>query len=91
MTKDGIAITENGNVKISLQKGDILLERGKEYICKRGTDIIPGKYTVLSCDENNKTFNLRIGGIVREYSHFSSIVLLENDKISAVSHPVILR
>lgn len=91
MTKDDKVLDANGNVKVSLNKGDILLERGKEYTCQRNGQIMPGKYTVLSTDENTKTFNIRIGGLVREYEHFSSIVLLDGDKISAVSNSVILR
>ena len=91
MTKDNKVLDANGDVKVSLNKGDILLERGKEYTCQRNGTIMPGKYTVLSTDENTKTFNIRLGGLVREYEHFSSIVLLDGDKISAVSHSVILR
>lgn len=91
ITKDNTVVTVDGNVKVTLNVGDVLLERGKEYVCEKNSDVIPGKYTLLSTDENTKTFNMRIGGIVREYQHFSSVVLTEGDKISAVSHSVILR
>ena len=90
-TKDGKVIDDHGNVKVTLNKGDFLLERGKEYVCEKDSDLLPGKYTVLSADENTKNINIRIGGVVREYKHFSSIVITEGDKISAVSHNVILR
>ena len=91
ITKDNTVVTIDGNVKVTLNVGDVLLERGKEYVCQKGSDVIPGKYTLLSTDENTKSFNMRIGGIVREYQHFSSVVLTEGDKICAVSHAVILR
>lgn len=91
MTKDDKTLTPAGDVKVSLNKGDILLERGKEYTCERNGTIMPGKYTILTTEEGTKTFNIRIGGLVREYEHFSDIVLLDGDKISAVSHSVILR
>lgn len=90
-TRNGEVVDEQGNVKISLNKGDIMLERGKEYICSKEGQLLPGKYTVLSADENNDKVNIRLGGVVREYNHFSSIVITEGDEISSVSHNIILR
>ncbi|MBQ8762362.1 MAG: hypothetical protein IJZ26_03545 [Clostridia bacterium] len=90
-TRNGEVVDEKGNVKISLNKGDIMLERGKEYICSKEGQLLPGKYTVLSADENNDKVNIRLGGVVREYNHFSSIVITEGDEISSVSHNIILR
>ncbi len=88
-TKDDKVIEENGDVKVTLKKGDIMLERGKEY--KVGKDLLAGKYTVLTGDENTQEINIRIGGLVKEYKHFSSIVLTDGDIISAVSANVVLR
>lgn len=88
-TKDDKVIEENGDVKVTLKKGDIMLERGKEY--KVGKDLLAGKYTVLTGDENTREINIRIGGLVKEYKHFSSIVLTDGDIISAVSANVVLR
>lgn len=88
-TKDDKVIEENGKVKVTLKKGDIMLERGKEY--KVGKDLLAGKYTVLTGDENTQEINIRIGGLVKEYKHFSSIVLTDGDVISAVSANVVLR
>ena len=79
-TKDDKVIEENGDVKVTLKKGDIMLERGKEY--KVGKDLLAGKYTVLTGDENTQEINIRIGGLVKEYKHFSSIVLTDGDIIS---------
>ncbi len=88
-TKDDKVIEENGKVKVTLKKGDIMLERGREY--KVGKDLLAGKYTVLTGDENTQEINIRIGGLVKEYKHFSSIVLTDGDVISAVSANVVLR
>lgn len=88
-TKSSAVLDESGEVKVSLNKGDCLLERGKEYSV--GTDILAGKYTILSADENTDAINIRIGGLVREYKHFSSVVLTDGDKISPVSANIILR
>ena len=90
-TKRGEVLDKDGKVKVSLNKGDILLERGKEYKVGEKGDLLAGKYTVLSADENLDSVNIRVGGLVREFKHFSSIVLTEGDTISAVSANVILR
>ncbi len=88
-TKDAHVVEDNDNVRVTLRKGDVMLQCGKEY--KVGKDLLAGKYTVLTADENIKEINIRIGGLVREYKHFSSIVLTEGDIISAVSANVVLR
>ena len=88
-TKDDKVIDDKGNAKLSLKKGGIGLERGKEY--KVGKDLLAGKYTVLTGDENTEVVAMRIGGIVKDYKHFSSIVLADGDVISAVSANAVLR
>ena len=88
-TKDDKVIDDKGNAKLSLKKGDIVLERGKEY--KVSKDLLAGKYTVLTGDENTEVVAMRIGGIVKDYKHFSSIVLADGDVISAVSANAVLR
>lgn len=88
-TKDDKVLDDKGKVKLSLKKGDIMLERGKNY--KVGKDLLVGKYTVLSADENVDAVSMRVGGIVKDYKHYSSIVLTEGDVISALSSNVILR
>ena len=90
-TTDKLEYGEDGQPVVTHRKGDILLERGKTYTVRLGGKIIPGKYTVLTGSENTDKFNLRIGGIVREYSHAEDIVLADGEEICAVSHAVILR
>ena len=90
-TKDEKVEDEQGNAKVTLNKGDIMLERGKEYLVGENGDLLAGKYTVLTADENRESVNIRIGGLVRDYKHFSSIVLTDGDKISPVSNNVVLR
>lgn len=75
----------------SFVEGDILLKRGEKYKVEKNTRIIPGKYIILSADESAITFNVRLGGFVREFEHNSSVVLSEGDEICPVSHNVILR
>lgn len=90
-TKDEKVEDEQGNAKVTLNKGDIMLERGKEYLVGENGDLLAGKYTVLTADENRESVNIRIGGLVRDYKHFSSVILTEGDKICAVSSNAILR
>ncbi len=88
-TKDK-EVVKDGKLNITLNEGDFLLECKKKYVVNKKS-LLPGKYTALSADKNSEAFNLRIGGIVREYKHNTEIVLSEGDEISAVSHNVILR
>lgn len=90
-TKHEEVLDESGQAKVSLKKGDKMLECGKEYLVGEKGDLLPGKYTVLTANENITSANIRIGGIVRDYKHFSSIVLTKGDKISPVSSNIILR
>lgn len=90
-TKHEEVLDESGQAKVSLKKGDHMLECGKEYIVGKEGDLLPGKYTILTANENITSANIRIGGIVRDYKHFSSIVLTKGDKISPVSSNIILR
>ncbi len=89
-SKDAQMLDESGAVMVSLKQGDFVLERGKTYTAGKG-GLLPGKYTVISGQENCKTFNLRVAGLVKEYSHGQKIVLAQGDKICAVSNNVILR
>lgn len=89
-TPSNTLFKSNGNIKATFLVGDFVLERGKEVTVSK-TGLLPGKYTVLSTDESMSSFNIRVGGFVREYKHASSIILAEGDKISAVSISVILR
>ena len=88
-TKNSNTVDEQNNAVVTLNKGDIILQQGKQYIVGKG-GLLPGKYTILSGDGNN-SFYIRVGGLVKEYKHLSSIVLAEGEKISAVSHNVVLR
>ena len=90
-TTDRVEQTADGEVAITHLKGDVILRRGKTYVVGKGGAVIPGKYTVLSHNENTETFNIRSGGIVREYKHASDIVLADGERICAVSHAVVLR
>lgn len=84
-------IADDEGLKITLRKGDFVLERGKEYPVEKHGEPMPGTYTALSAAENRPTFKLRVAGFVREYKHGDTVVLGEGDVIAAVSDNVILR
>jgi len=90
-TKSQEVVTEEGDVKASLNRGDFVLSKNKKYKIGKNEDLLPGKYTILSSDENQDKINIRISDTVREYKHNSSIVLSDGDVISAVSSGIVLR
>ena len=83
--------TENGEVKISYVKEDIILQPRKMVVVSKKGPIKPGKYTVLSAYENEQKFNVRIGNFVKECTHGQEIVLAEGDEICPTSVTIILR
>lgn len=96
--KHGQRYTKNENVEdkhsqtvITHLEGDFVLQRGKVYTAKKDSRLLPGKYSILSTEENTKKFNVRLGGFVREYLHNADIVIAEGEDICSVSHTTILR
>lgn len=79
------------NASVTLQKHDIVLQTGTVYTVGKHGKVRPGEYKVLSANENDKTFNLRVNDYVKEYHHNTTLVLAEGDTISARSGNVILR
>ena len=83
-------VEKNNEANITYNQKDIILEINKDYVVGEGK-MLPGTYTVLASNEENTKFNLRIGGVVREYTHGQKIVLSKGETITSVSHIVILR
>ena len=81
----------DGDAKISYTKGDYLLQQGVTYKVGKDRDLKPGKYIILTSDQNVEKFNIRVDSYVREYSHNQEIVLSDNSEITSVSHSIILR
>ena len=79
------------NLKVSLQKKDVVLQAGVEYVVKKRGTVRPGEYQVLATDENNKSFTVRVNDYVKEYTHNTTLILSEGDHISARSCNIILR
>ncbi len=90
-TKHDEITEKDGSVRVSFREGDIVLDRGQTYMVAKGSKLLPGSYTVLVSDDNVNEVKIRTGGLTRSYSHNSSIVLADGDKVCAVSSNVILR
>lgn len=90
-TKNEEVTDKNGNIKISFNEGDILLDRDQTYLVAKESKLLPGKYTVLIANDNMPSVKIRLSGIVRTFEHNSEIVLAEGDKICAISGTVVLR
>ena len=85
------ATDEDLDVKISYNKGDILIPANQERKVGKDADIKPGKYIILSTVEGTDSINIRLGGYVRVYAHGSEVILAEGETITATNIAVILR
>lgn len=90
-TDDITVVNKEGDLNISFDKNDCYLKQNVTYVTDTKTKLKPGKYTVLSTREGEDSFNIRIGQYVKEYKHNQSIVLGNEEEITAVSTDIILR
>lgn len=78
-------------VNATYQQKDIILNQNTPVTVSKDGEVKPGKYILLSTDENQDSFNVRIGIYVKEYKHNQEVILAEGDTICAVSSNIILR
>ena len=90
-TPEATIVNKDGTENVTYVKGDILIKQRNVKLVGKHEDIKPGKWTVLSTNENVQKFNIRIGTYVEEYHHGQEIILSEGDKISPTSTSIILR
>ncbi len=83
--------TGEETVNATYVQNDYILSQNTPTTVSKDGELKPGKYILLSTDENTSSFNIRVGIYVREYKHNQEIVLAEGDTIVAVSTSVILR
>ena len=84
-------VTQEETVNATYKQEDIILSQNTKYIVSTEGELKPGKYIILSTDENISAFNIRVGIYVREYKHNQEIVLADGDAICSFSCNVILR
>lgn len=83
--------TNEEQVNATFLQKDFVLQQNTPYEVSVNSELKPGKYIVLSTDENQSSFYLRVGIYVRQYNHNQEIILAEGDTVCAVSGSVILR
>lgn len=97
IVKDGVrysadpSVERGGAVNVSHAEGDFVLAAGKTYRAQKDGELLPGTYTLLASNDAAHTFKLRVGGLVRTFSHGDTVVLKDGEEICAVSGSVILR
>ena len=79
------------NQNLALKKGDQILKRGKYYQVGEGLDILAGTYTLLVADGDVTSVNIKIGGLVKEFKHGSTLILAEGDNLEPLSSNIVLR
>ena len=79
------------NQNLALKKGDQILKRGKHYQVGEGLDILAGTYTLLVADGDVTSANIKIGGLVKEFKHGSTLILAEGDNLEPLSSNIVLR
>ncbi len=79
------------NQNLALKKGDQILKRGKQYKVGEGLDILAGTYTLLVADGDVASVNIKIGGLVKEFKHGSTLILAEGDNLEPLSSNIVLR
>ena len=97
IVKDGVrysadpSVERGGAANVSHAEGDFVLAAGKTYRAQKDGELLPGTYTLLASNDAAHTFKLRVGGLVRNFSHGDTIVLKDGEEICAVRGSVILR
>ena len=83
--------TKEGDVNVSYQQKDLVLNINKTYIVGKKNKIMPGKYTLLSVNDGVTSFSMRVNGIVSTFSHGCNMVFAEGDIVCPTSQNIILR
>ena len=90
-TPNATIVDKEGNDTVSYVKQDIIIKPRKMMKVSKNGELKPGKWTVLASNEEETTFNIRIGNFVKEYKHGQEIILAEGDEVTPTSSTIILR
>ncbi len=83
--------TEEGDIVATFVKGDIILVPDQIYKVNKQGPIKPGRYNILSTQDNFAKVNIKINGVARSQAHDSGIVFAEGDIVVAPNVSVVLR
>ena len=85
------AISDGDGMNVTHLQNDVILMRNKVYRAEKGGALLPGVYTALSTNGNERNFKLRVGGLVKNFVHGDEVIIGDGEEICAVSATVILR
>ncbi|MDD6995711.1 MAG: hypothetical protein SPH68_04170 [Candidatus Borkfalkiaceae bacterium] len=85
------AISDRDGMNVTHLQNDFILSRNKVYRAEKGGELMPGVYTALSANGNDRNFKLRVGGLVKNFVHGDEVVIGDGEEICAASATVILR
>lgn len=82
---------DEGKAVASFVEGDIVLVPDRVYKVNKQGPIKPGRYNILSTQENFSNVNIKVNGVTRTQAHDSGIVFAEGDIVIAPNVSIILR
>ena len=82
---------ENPSDTVVQRKIDKRLEKDVTYIIGSKGGIVAGKYIILSADESNTSFDIKLGNYYKLYDNGNTIVLKNGEEITPVTCPILLR
>ena len=82
---------KDGEVNITFNNNDVILSINRTYIVGSKNKVAPGKYTMLSVNQEKSSFGLKVNGISATYSHGCDMVFAEGDIICPTTQNIILR
>jgi hypothetical protein len=82
--------TQVAEAKEEVKPMKVVLAPGDSITVGSEGRIACGEYTLESAD-GSETFNVRIGRYVKEYTNGSTVILTEKQKVTSVSHTIIIK
>lgn len=90
-TDENLSADEDYNALDDVPSDEIVIPRNVVYSVGLNGQIRIGKYVVSSADDSTSKFNMRVNGLVREYTSGDMFTLADGDTISPVSGSVVLK
>ena len=99
-TIKGVRYSEDNQIavgnalNVTHNPGDFMLAKGQSYTARKGAkkgELLPGQYTLLTTAKGEGKFNIRLGGLMREYAHGDAIIIPDGGTVTCTSHSVVLR
>lgn len=73
------------------RKIDKLLKKDVTYIIGSKGGIVPGKYIIVTADESNPSFDIKLGNYYKLYDTGNTIILKNGEEVTPVTCDILLR